>query len=140
MEIKPVKLKLNSQELPFSFNYPASFDAYVSGHPAIEDELEPWGITADPESNLLYSEQYGRPLVKFAQAWLEDMIACFVVGTGSDPRVVVLNPWADKEVDGEWTKAMQVLEELPNFEAWLEWARNSELVKLYAEDKERRQE
>lgn len=137
MEIKTVKLRLNLDELPVGFNYPASFDAYVSGYPAIEDELEPWGITADTESNLLYSKEYGRPLCKFAQAWLEDMIACFVVGTGSDPRVVVLNPWADKEVDGEWMKVMHVLEELPNFEAWLEWARNSELVKMYAEDKER---
>ena len=45
----------------------------------------------------------------------------------------MLNPWADELVDGEWKKTCRVIEEFPNFEAWLVWARGSELVKTYAE-------
>jgi hypothetical protein len=138
MRYEPVKSRLKPDELPAGFNYPASFDAYLSPYSKFEANLEPWGATVDAESDARYSELYGARLVQFAQAWLEDMIACFVVGTGDDPRVVVLNPWADKLVDGEWKKTMQILEEFPNFDAWLEWAGNSELVRLHAENRDRR--
>ncbi|MBK4738444.1 hypothetical protein [Noviherbaspirillum pedocola] len=138
MKIEQIRSKLEHQELPDNFIYPTSFDAYLLAHPTAGNELEPWGITADPESNARCSAQYGLPLVKFAQAWHEDMIACFIAGTGDNPKVVVLNPWAQTLVDNEWRETGQVLEELPNFDAWLEWARNSELVALYAEDRTQR--
>lgn len=133
MKFEPVKPKLEFAELPAGFSYPMSFDAYLEAHPKFEAELDPWGATTDTESNQRYSEQYGLPLVKFAQAWHEDMIACFVIGTGDDPKVMVLNPWAQTLVDDEWRETGQVLEELANFDAWLEWARRSELVRDYAE-------
>lgn len=139
MRFEPIRLKLKPEELPKNFAYPESFDAYLRHSASPEDDLEPWGITADPEANARYSEQYGMPLVKFAQAWHEDMIACFVAGTGNEPRVRILNPWAQKLLDGEWRMTGQVLEELPSFEAWLEWVRNSELVKHYAYDRPQRE-
>jgi hypothetical protein len=124
---------LSPDNLPVGFAYPESFMHYVDLHPMIERKLDPWGIEADSESNARYSDRCGLPLVQFAQAYQEDMIACFVVGAGDDPKVVVLNPWAQTLINDEWQETCQVLEELPNFEAWLEWARNSQLVKNHAE-------
>ena len=133
MPTREIRAKLEPDDLPPGFSYPASFEAFVATNPDAEAELEPWGLVADPEADRRYGPEYGHPLVKFAQAWLEDMIACFVVGADPEPRVVVLNPWADKLVDGEWKKVCQVVEEFPSFSAWLEWARSSDLVKGYAD-------
>lgn len=142
MKTEKIRAKLDREELPDNFTYPASFDTYLE-HRAFENELEPWGITANVESDAMYSDEYGRPLVKFAQAWGEDMIASFLADTGKDPRVVVFNPWADTFADGGWNQTMHVLEVLPNFSAWLAWSRNSEVVRQYAEvrdDRERQEQ
>ncbi|GAA4017509.1 hypothetical protein [Actimicrobium antarcticum] len=138
MEYVPVQLKLKDHEIPDKFTYPESFDKYLLTYkvndPFEFKDLDPWGITADAEYNCRLSEKFNLPLVQFAQAWLEDMIACFVVGTGSDPKVLVLNPWALKPVgENKWEEYIQVLEELENFDAWLAWARASDLVLEYAE-------
>lgn len=132
MKYIPVVLALSPDELPQDFVYPLAFESLLQ-QPLSKEALEPWGISASIEANTLYSEQFQIPLVQFAQAWHEDMIACFVVGSGNDPKVVVINPWAQTCENGEWTETGAILEQIANFAAWLEWVQNSDLVRLYAE-------
>lgn len=132
MKYEPIKLMLEQQELPAGFAYPQSFMAFLQRLPP-KDELEPWGITASLEADTMYSEQFHIPLVQFAQAWHEDMVACFFLRNENELGVLVLNPWAQTCEDGEWKETGEILEDLLNFEAWLDWVRNSELVKMYAE-------
>jgi hypothetical protein len=135
MKFKKVKLKLEPSELPPGFAYPAKFIEFAHAFPEMEDAFEPWGLTADADSNNRYSEQFGQPLVKFAQAWHEDMLACFVVSSVGEPAVVVINPWAQEVVASKTEQVGAVIEKFPSFDAWLEWMRNSDLVQQYAEQR-----
>jgi hypothetical protein len=100
--------------LPPGFTYPLSYRQFVEAHPKKMKLPNSWGYTSDVAGgSLRYSKLFNRPLVLFAQAFGEDMVACFDAVPGPDPRVVVLNPWGEPE---PFTIA-----ELPNFAAWLAW-------------------
>ena len=86
MQIQKIKEKLESIELPDGFCYPESFNQFLATTADLQGFLEPWGFAADADSDLRYGSQCGHRLVQFAQAWHEDMIACFLVGTGSNRR------------------------------------------------------
>lgn len=125
---------LASEQLPVGFRYPPSFMRHLAQHPQLSIELEPWH--AEPGGDLFdpqISEQIGKPVVMFAKADLEDMVACFVIGTEEELAVVVVNPWHQQLVDGGWKQTSRVYEELPNFAAWIEWAKNSPEVQHEAE-------
>ena len=139
MKYIPIVLALSSDELPQNFKYPKSFEALLQQLPP-KEALEPWGITASTEANTLYSEQFQVPLVQFAQAWHEDMVACFVADSGLDPKVLVINPWAQACENGEWKEVGAIIEQFPNFEAWLAWLRDSDLVRLHAEHRMEQQQ
>lgn len=139
MDIIPNKEKHSAEELPEGFAYPSSFEACQAG--TGDSDLEPWGFTADADADERYGRRLEMKIVMFAQAFHEDMIACFVVENRTDPKVLVLNPWADELIGDTWQPVCKILEEFPNFSDWLEWARNSDLVKMYAEvraERERR--
>lgn len=135
MEIRKVRLKLEPDELPAGFTYPPSFLEFVQVFPDVKEQFDPWGLIADVESNQLWSEAFGQPLVQFAQAWHEDMLACFVVDGSDDSPVVVINPWQQRMVDGKSERYCQLLEQFPNFTAWFDWMRDSELVRDHAKDR-----
>lgn len=135
METRKVKLKLDLDELPGGFVYPASFLEFVDVYPRAEEQFEPWGLTSDAKLNQPYSEMFGKPLVKFAQAWHEDMIACFVVDDLPEPSVIVINPWAQRVIEGKAEQYCMLLRQFPNFTTWFDWMRDSELVRDRAEDR-----
>jgi len=135
MIIREVRLKLDPGELPSGFAYPVSFLEFVDIFPRVKEWYEPWGIIADVEANNMWSESFGRPLIQFAQAWHEDMLACFVVDGSSDPSVVVINPWQQRMVDGKAERYCMLREQFPNFTAWFDWMRDSELVRDRAADR-----
>ncbi|MDT0140817.1 hypothetical protein [Acidovorax sp. PRC11] len=135
MIIREVRLKLDPGELPSGFAYPVSFLEFVDIFPRVKEWYEPWGIIADVEANNMWSESFGRPLIQFAQAWHEDMLACFVVDGSSDPSVVVINPWQQRMVDGKAERYCMLMEQFPNFTAWFDWMRDSELVRDRAADR-----
>lgn len=121
-------------QLPEGFACPPSFAKYWEANPGFAIEFEPWHFEVGDEGfNRWCSERYGRSVVMFAKADLEDTIACFVVDTSDDPKVVVLNPWAQVVVEGKTEEVCRVQEELPNFDAWLQWVRDSELVRTNAQ-------
>lgn len=133
MKNEPIKPKLSPAELPAGFAYPTSFENYLQ-RPDGSAGIAPWAITADPEANVWHSEQFSMPLVQFAQAWHEDMTACFVVDDAKECSVIIMNPWATTLVGDEWKETGEILEKLPDFDSWLTWVKQSELVKLYAEN------
>lgn len=132
MKNEPIKPKLSPAELPEGFAYPTSFENYLQ-HQEASSNIAPWAITADSEANIWHSEQFCLPLVQFAQAWHEDMTACFVVDKSKEYSVIVTNPWGVTLVDDEWKETGAVIQKLPNFDSWLTWVKHSDLVKLYAE-------
>lgn len=134
MQIREVRLKLIEDELPKGFTYPSSFLELVEVFPDVKQQFEPWGLIADVESNRLWSEASGQPLVQFAQAWHEDMIACFLVDGSEDPPVVVINPWRQRMVDGKVEQYCTLLKQFRNFTDWFEWMRDSDLVRDRAAD------
>ena len=135
MKYVPVLLSLPADELPENFSYPPRFLEFICRDPM--DEIPPpWGITASTEANSLWSEQFHQPLVQFAQAWHEDMVACFCIAKDHEPSVVVLDPWAKSCVNGIWSETGEVIAELPDFAAWLEWTRNCDLVDQHTELRE----
>jgi hypothetical protein len=78
--------------------------------------LRPWAFDHDPERAIGFcSEAAGRPVLPFAQAVGEDMMACFTTEPATSPRVIVINPWAED-------KGHVVLAELPDFHSWLAYA------------------
>lgn len=127
--IKPGEHFVPPACLPVGFKYPASYREYVQRHPVMEG-LGSWGYPCDlVESSATDSEAFGRPLVEFAQAFGDDMVACFEGMPGSNSRVLVLNPWAP-----------YVITELENFEAWLTWARQDAIERGLEPKPARRQE
>lgn len=81
------------------------------------DGLRPWAFDHEPEGAVGFcSEAIGRLVLPFAQAIGEDMMACFEVAPEKTPSVVVINPWAE-------SKAAILLAELPDFDAWLAYAK-----------------
>lgn len=132
MHIRELKLKLEPHELPEGFTYPRSFLQFLQDFPEAREQFDPWGLVADVESNQLWSEASGRPLLQFAQAWHEDLLACFVVDGSADPAVVVINPWQQRMVNGKAEQYCMLVEQFPNFEEWLKWMRDSELVRDHA--------
>jgi hypothetical protein len=82
----------------------------------IIEGLDPWFFPPDPERAIGFcSEAAGRPVLPFAQAVGEDMMACFKNEPAVTPGVIVINPWAED-------KAKIILAELPDFDAWLAYA------------------
>lgn len=78
--------------------------------------LRPWAFDHDPATAAQFcSEAVGRPVLPFALAIEQDMMACFVAEPGGDPAVVVINPWSED-------KAAVVKAELPDYDAWLAYA------------------
>lgn len=78
--------------------------------------LAPWWFMPTPERDIDYcSKAAGRPVLPFAQAVEEDMMACFKAEPGATPGVLVLNPWSNG-----W--GLTVLADLPDFDAWLVYA------------------
>lgn len=81
------------------------------------DGLRPWAFDHEPEGAIGFcSEAIDRLVLPFAQAIGEDMMACFEVAPEKAPSVVVINPWAE-------SKAAVLLAELPDFDAWLSYAK-----------------
>lgn len=106
--------------LPPGFAYPASYKQFVEAYPKKMGLPHSWGYTSDLAAGSLgYSKLFGRPLVLFAQAFGEDMVACFDGVPDSDPRVVVLNPWGQPKP--------YIVAELPSFAAWLTWVAEDEI-------------
>lgn len=89
-------------------------------HHAIKD-LDPWFFLTDSQKSVDYcSKALGRPVLPFAQAVEQDMMACFETEPSTSPAVVIINPWAQDE--GEWIKKAVEIERLPDFDAWLTYA------------------
>jgi hypothetical protein len=133
----PGPATLAQEEQPPGFEYPRSFMAHLAQHPRMSVELRPWHAEpGDGGFDRRLSERLGRPVVMFAKADFEDMVACFVVGTGEESKVVVVNPWLEKLIDGQWQQTCKVLHELSNFEQWVQWALNSPEVRHQAEGRE----
>jgi len=86
------------------------------------ESLYPWGWDNDPESfEGFCSKALGRLILPFANAAGEDMIACFETQPSQNPAVVVINPWGQDE--GEWVKSDVEIARLPDYEAWLVYAK-----------------
>jgi hypothetical protein len=78
--------------------------------------LRPWAFDHDPESAIQFcSEALGRPILPFAQAVGQDMMACFLPEPLVNPAVVVINPWSED-------KATVLKAELADYDAWLDYA------------------
>lgn len=78
--------------------------------------LNPWFFPADPKRAASFcSEAAGRPVLPFAQAVGEDMMACFVPEPSGEPEVLVIDPWIKD-------KAKVVQARLSNYDAWLNYA------------------
>lgn len=87
------------------------------------EKLDPWVFDHDPESAASFcSKALGRRVLPFAQAVDEDLLACFEVDPSLNPAVVVINPWAQDEK--EWVKTEVEVQRLPNYEAWLVYAKS----------------
>ncbi|GAA4017504.1 hypothetical protein [Actimicrobium antarcticum] len=139
METWKIRKSLNPDELPKGFVYPEKFNKLLFSLDNFGGEInhgiEPWTIITYEDMNSIFSIKFGLSLVQFAQCWKEEMVAFFVVGTGPDPVVMVFDPWALKRVtETKWIETGKLLEQFPNFEAWLAWVRNSELAKEFLED------
>ena len=78
--------------------------------------LNPWAFLPSPERSIEYcSNAFGEHVLPFAQAIGQDLVACFLVQSSQEPRVVVINPWA--ESGGVVVKA-----EFVDYEGWLPYA------------------
>ncbi len=78
--------------------------------------LAPWIFLPYPEYTSVYcSEACNQPVLPFAQALGEDLIACFQNGPANNPTVIVLNPWTHN-------KRLLRRAELPSFDTWLSYA------------------
>jgi hypothetical protein len=78
--------------------------------------LRPWYFDHDPESAVQFcSEVVGRPVLPFAQAVEQDMMACFINERSENPAVIVINPWSED-------KAAVIRAKLPDYDAWLNYA------------------
>lgn len=78
--------------------------------------LRPWAFDHDPASAVKFcSDSLGRPVLPFAQAIGQDMMACFLTDPSNNPAVVVINPWSQDKA--EVLKAV-----FPNYDAWLDYA------------------
>lgn len=78
--------------------------------------LRPWAFDHDPESAVQFcSEALGRPILPFAQAVGQDMMACFLAQPSNNPAVVVINPWSED-------KTTVLKAELVDYDAWLNYA------------------
>jgi len=122
----------SSADLPDGFSYPPSFLEYVLLHDGFPADLSPWTIEptwADVEERI--RKHRGAPVVIFAFAQLEDIVACFLVDGISNDRVLVVNPFLHREENGVWHQDKCVtLAELENFLAWLAWTRDNGFVPL----------
>lgn len=77
--------------------------------------LAPWIFLPDPARSSLYcTEAFGAPLLAFAQAVGEDLVASFLPDAAT-PAIIVLNPWAT-------TKRLMRRAELPSFDTWVSYA------------------
>jgi hypothetical protein len=97
---------------------PARYAQMLSGTPTngVIENLSPWAFLPDPERSSRYTtEALGYPVLPFAQAVEEDLVACFVSEPSTNPEVIVINPWSDE-------KAAMLKAELRDFEAWLAYA------------------
>ena len=83
---------------------------------SVIEGLSPWAFLPSPERSVDYcSEAFGARVWPFAQAIGQDLMACFLVQSSQEPRVVVINPWAD-------SGASVVKAEFVDYEGWLPYA------------------
>ena len=76
--------------------------------------LSPWRfLPSEGALGALCASAAKRPVLVFAQAIGEDMIACFASRTGQEPWVLVVNPW---------NSGGRVITELADYAAWLLFA------------------
>jgi hypothetical protein len=97
---------------------PGKYEQLLNATPTNKtiEALRPWAFDHDPERAIGFcSEAAGRPVLPFAQAVGEDMMACFKNEPSATPGVLVINPWAED-------KTRVLLAELPDFGAWLVYA------------------
>jgi hypothetical protein len=100
---------------------PEKYMAMLNAVPANEGipGLYPWWFLPNPEATAQYASAIaGRPVLPFAQAIGQDLIACFLTDSTSEPSVIVLNPWS--EVGAARTRAI-----LANYEGWLTYAKET---------------
>jgi hypothetical protein len=124
---------ISPSQLPAGFDYPEAFRDYVSKNGVKLTGIPPWGFAHDVANwSAECSATLDRPIVLFAQAYQEDMVAGFEGLPGNNPRVIVLNPWGEPRP--------YAIAELDNFDAWLKWARQEsiELGYIKAENSEPR--
>lgn len=80
------------------------------------EDLSPWAFLPSPERSVEYcSKAFGARVWPFAQAIGQDLMACFLVQSSKEPRVIVINPWAD-------SGANVVEAEFVDYEGWLPYA------------------
>jgi hypothetical protein len=78
--------------------------------------LRPWAFDQDPATAEQFcSEAAGRPVLPFALAIEQDMMACFLTESSAKPTVIVINPWSED-------KTTVVQAQLPDYDAWLKYA------------------
>lgn len=79
-------------------------------------DLKPWIFLPYPEHTAGYcAEILSQPVLPFAQAIGEDLIACFQYAPVDNPGVIVLNPWSR-------SKRLVRRAELPSYDIWLSYA------------------
>lgn len=103
---------------------PARYMEMLTATPVhhVIESLDPWFFLSDPQRSAEYcSKALGRLVLPFVQAVEEDMFACFEVTPSTNPSVVVINPWAQDEK--EWVKSDVEIKRLPDYEAWLVYAK-----------------
>src|SRR4051794_21557095 len=92
-----------SAALPAGFVYPPAFLEFVLAHDGFPASLSPWVPEPNwPDVEERVSSHCGYPVVIFGYAQLEDTAACFAADGARTGRVVVVNPFLHREVDGVW--------------------------------------
>lgn len=81
------------------------------------DGLYPWDFFTSPEEMKEFcSEVVGHEILPFAQAVGEDTVACFDMSRTPALPVLVIDPWNKR-------KPSSVLADLPDYDAWLVYAK-----------------
>ena len=97
---------------------PVQYSEMLGKTPAdrVIEDLGPWAFLQSPERSVEYcSEAFGGRVWPFAQAIGQDLMACFLVQSSKEPKVVVINPWPSKGED--FIKA-----NFADYDAWLPYA------------------
>jgi hypothetical protein len=99
-------------------NVPKRYKIMISNTPdnKVIEGLTPWAFLPNPERSQEYSSSVvGRVIFPFAQAIGNDLIACFQIESGTELRVIVINPQSINP--NEIVRA-----DLDSYEAWIDYA------------------